>query len=163
MSNIVQIDSRSVDETLNNLSDTDTVNKILFDAVKEGARVLQNNTIKSFKSALGASADHISRWNNQPFWSGIRVKDEKPYVTSIVHIMGDHRLKWFEKGTNDRKTKGRKIVGYNRNRRVREGKGHDTGRIAGRYFFKQTVQSSESSIMDTITRSINNALETIMK
>ena len=77
--------------------------------------------------------------------------------------MNDFRMKLFEKGTKQRTTKGRKIVGYINSRRLkREGKGHNTGSIKPLYFFKQARQN-ETAINDAITQSINNALSKLNK
>lgn len=160
--NDVKIDSAEVDRLLNNLSDTDQLNKILFDAVKAGARVLQQNTKQSFRSVMGGVASNVSRFTRKPFEDGITMKTDRTYVEAKVSIMADPRLKWFETGTQDRYTKGRKIVGYSgtkRNRLQREGKGHWTGRIEGRNFFKKARSSSETAIDEAIIKSINNALE----
>ena len=67
---------------------------------------------------------------------GVKLKADKAYTEISVHIMGDYRLKWFEKGTKPRKTKGHKITGYNRSRRIRSGKGGNRGSIRPLYFFK---------------------------
>lgn len=161
--NDVKIDSADVDQLLNSLSDTDLLNKILFDAVKAGARVLRENTKRSFRSEMGSVAEHVSRWTNKPFSDGVIMSTDKAYNEAKVSIMGDHRMKWFETGTQDRYTKGRKIVGYQRNRAIREGKGHWTGRIKENNFFQKARTSSETAIDDAIIQSINNALEKLNK
>ena len=164
--NDVKIDSREVDQLLDNLADTDLMNKIIFEAVKAGAKVLQENTKKSFRAEMGGVASNISRYTRKPFEDGVIVSTDKVYVEAKVSIMGDHRMKWFEKGTQDRYTKGRKIVGYSgtkRNRLQREGKGHYTGRIDGNNFFRKARSSSETAIEDAIKQSINNALEKLNK
>lgn len=161
--NDVKIDSTDVDQLLNSLSDTDLLNKILFDAVKAGARVLRENTKRSFRSEMGSVAEHVSRWTNKPFSDGVIMSTDKAYNEAKVSIMGDHRMKWFETGTQDRYTKGRKIVGYQRNRAIREGKGHWTGRIKENNFFQKARSSSETAIDDAIIQSINNALEKLNK
>lgn len=160
--NDVKIDSAEVDRLLDSLSDTDLLNKIIFEAVKAGARVLRDKTKQSFRSEMGGVASNVSRFTRKPFEDGITMKTDKAYVEASVSIMGDQRLKWFETGTQDRYTKGRKIVGYSgtkRNRLQREGKGHWTGRIKENYFFKKARSSSETAIDDAIKQSINNALE----
>lgn len=161
--NDVKIDSAEVDQLLDSLSDTDLLNKILFEAVKAGARVLRESTKRSFRSEMGGVADHVSRWTNKPFSDGVTMSTDKAYNETKVSIMGDHRMKWFEKGTQDRYTNGRKIVGYQRNRAIREGKGHWTGRIKENKFFRKARSSSETAIDDAITQSINNALEKLNK
>lgn len=164
--NDVRIDSADVDRLLNSLSDTDLINKILFDAVKAGARVLRDNTKQSFRSEMGGVASNVSRFTRKPFEDGITMKSDRNYSEAKVSIMGEPRLKWFETGTQDRYTKGRKIVGYSgtkRNRLQREGKGHWTGRIKENHFFKKARSSSETAIDDAIKQSINNALEKLNK
>ncbi|MBR5012899.1 MAG: hypothetical protein IKY15_03055, partial [Clostridia bacterium] len=114
-----------------------------------------------FRQKVGEAATHYSRFIRKPFDEGITVKADKSYCEATVSIMGDPRLKWFEKGTNDRYTKGRKITGYaqgQRNRLKREGKGHWTGRIGANYFFKEARQNT-NIIDDAMTQSINNALK----
>lgn len=158
MNNVVQIDSRQVDELLNALSDDDFKRKVLFDAVKEGAKTLQQNTKKLFRQSMGDSATHYSKYIRKPFEDGVTVKGDKAYIEATVSILNDFRMKFFEKGTRQRTTKGRKIVGYaERHRLKREGKGHNTGSIKPLYFFRQARQN-ESAINDAITQSINNAL-----
>lgn len=166
MSNTASIDSREVDQLLNSLSDTDLLNKILFDSIKAGARVLRDKTKQSFRSEMGGVASNVSRFTRKQFEDGITMKADKTYSEAKVSIMGDPRMKWFETGTQDRYTKGRKIVGYSgtkRNRLQREGKGHWTGRIKENNFFQKARSSSETAIDDAITQSINNALEKLNK
>ena len=157
MNDTVKIDSTQVDNLLDTLDDQEVKNNILFEAVKAGAKVLQQATKNYFRQKVGEAATHYSRFIQRPFEDGIIVKADKSYCEAKVSIMGDHRLKWFEKGTNDRYTKGRKIVGYQRNRAIREGKGHWTGRMTGQYFFRDARQST-NIIDDAMIQSINNAL-----
>lgn len=160
--NTVNIDSTSVDRLLDALDDPDVKNKILFDAVNEGAKVLQSKTIDFFRARVGEVAEHISRWKNRPFWQGITTSKDKAYCETKVSIMGDHRLKWFEKGTQDRYTKGYKIVGYQRNRRVREGKGHWVGRMTDNNFFRD-ARKETSAIDAAMEQSIRTALSKLNK
>ena len=74
--NDVKIDSREVDQLLDNLADTDLMNKIIFEAVKAGAKVLQENTKKSFRAEMGGVASNISRYTRKPFEDGIIVSTE---------------------------------------------------------------------------------------
>ena len=165
MSN-VNINSTAVDSLLNQLGDKEQANRILFNAVKDGARVLQQTTKNFFKRAMGESANHISRHTNKPFADGVTLKSDKSYIEATVSIMGDHRMKWFELGTRNRYTKGRKIVGYAKGRKLRlerEGKGHFTGSIVGKYFFRAARQSGNGAVNDAIKQSINNALSKLGK
>lgn len=164
MNNTVNIDSKEVDQLLNNLADTDELNKILFDAVKEGAKTLQKKTKQIFRMKVGGVASSISRFTRKPFEDGITMKTDKGFTEATVSIMGEPKLKWFEKGTNDRYTKGYKITGYaqgKRNRLQREGKGHWTGKMTDKNFFRDARQGND--VNDAIIESINNALEKLNK
>lgn len=157
MSDIVSIDSHEVDQLLNALSDQDFKNEILFNAVKEGAKVLQENAQNYFKSSV-KGANHYSPYIRKPLYEGVSVKADKPYCTVSVSIMNDFRMKFFEKGTAERMTKGRKIVGYiNRRRLKREGKGHATGSIKPTYFFRR-ARENDAPINEAIEQSITQAL-----
>lgn len=163
MNNIVTIDSKQVDELLDTLSDDEFKRKVLFDAVKEGAKALQQNTKKLFRQSMGDSATHYSKYIRKPFEEGVSVKGDKAYIEASVSILNDFRMKFFEKGTRERTTKGRKIVGYITSHRLkREGKGHNTGSIKPLYFFKK-ARENETAINDAITQSINNALSKLNK
>lgn len=163
MNNIVTIDSKQVDGLLDTLSDDEFKRKVLFDAVKEGAKALQQNTKKLFRQSMGDSATHYSKYIRKPFEDGVTVKGDKAYIEASVSIMNDFRMKFFEKGTRERTTKGRKIVGYITSHRLkREGKGHNTGSIKPLYFFRKARQN-ETAINDAITQSINNALSKLNK
>ena len=162
-SHVAKIDSRQVDDVLKALSDDELKRKILFDAIKKGAQTLQQDTKKLFRQSMGESASHYSKYIRKPFEDGVTVKGDKAYIEASVSIMNDFRMKFFEKGTKQRTTKGRKIVGYiNSHKLKREGKGHNTGSIKPLYFFKQARQN-ETAIKDAIMQSINNALRKLSK
>ena len=164
MNDTVKIDTTQVDNLLDTLDDQEVKNNILFEAVKAGAKVLQQTTKNYFRQKVGEAATHYSRFIQKPFEDGIIVKTDKSYCEAKVSIMGDHRLKWFEKGTQDRYTKGRKIVGYasgRGNKLKREGKGHWTGRMTGQYFFRDARQET-NRIDEAMAQSINNALNKLM-
>lgn len=164
MNNSVDINSTQVDQLLDTLDDQDVKNQILFEAVKAGAKALQQTTKNYFRQKVGEAATHISRFIRKPFEDGITVKADKSYCEASVSIMGDPRLKWFEKGTGARYTKGRKITGYaqgRRNRLQREGKGHYTGQMTANYFFKAARQDS-NIIDEAIQQSINNAINKLI-
>jgi hypothetical protein len=163
MNNAVTIDSTQVDRLLDALDDPEVKNKILFDGIVAGAKVLQQTTKNYFRQKVGEAATHYSRYIQKPFEDGIIVKTDKAYCEAKVSLMGEHRIKWFEKGTNPRYTKGRKITGYTtRHRAVREGKGHYTGQMTPKYFFKDARQDT-NAIDDAIAESINNALSNLDK
>ena len=160
---VAKIDSRQVDDLLNALSDDELKRKILFDGIKAGAKVLQQNTQKLFRQSMGESASHFSKYIRKPFEDGVTVKGDKAYIEASVSIMNDFRMKFFEKGTKQRTTKGRKITGYTeKHRLIREGKGHNTGAIKPLYFFRRARQN-ETGIRYAIEKSIDNALNKLNK
>lgn len=163
MNNVAQLDSTQIDELLNTLSDDEFRRKLLFDAVKAGAKTLQQNTKKLFRQSMGDSATHYSKYIRKPFEDGITVKGDKAYIEASVSILNDFRMKFFENGTKQRTTKGRKIVGYVSSRKLkREGKGHNTGSIKPLNFFKQ-ARENETAITDAMIKSINNAFRKLNK
>lgn len=154
--NVVTIDSTQVDRMLDTLGDENLQKKILYNAVIAGGVKVVENATQNLKSSMGSSADSMA--------GGITVKGDKAYTTAKVSIMKDHRLKWFEKGTNDRVTKGRKITGIDesssRYALKREGKGHYTGKIKPTYFFRRAAQNT-TAIDEAMYRSIDNALRNL--
>lgn len=154
MSN-VEIDSSQVDRLLDTLSDEQVKRDILFNAVKAGGEALRQNTLTNLAS---------SNFNSAPLRKGVTLKGDKAYTEATVSIMGDYRLKWFEKGTQARYTKGSKILGVDENSSryalKRTGKPRYTGRIKPHYFFKE-ARENESAITEAITQSIDNALRSL--
>jgi hypothetical protein len=59
-----------------------------------------------------------------------------------VHIMKEFRLKWFEKGTQTRKTN----------------KGYKRGSIQPKWFFRSAVQQREKEVENTLDENIRNSI-----
>lgn len=137
-----EIDDTQVQNLLNQLSDENR-RKVLFNAIKKGAQVLQRNTINNLKVALGTGANSSGKLG-KPITQGVKLTTEKAYNEVKVHIMGDYRLKWFEKGTKERLTK----------------KGASRGSIKPLYFFR-TARQNESEIDSAIFRSLDEQLNKI--
>ncbi len=155
MNDNVNIDSAQVDKLLDTLADDNIKRDIMFKAVKAGGEVLKQNTLQNLRS---------SDFNSSSMEKGVIVKGDKAYTEATVSIMGDYKLKWFEKGTKARYTKGAKITGIDENSRryalKRTGKPRYTGSIKPHYFFKSARQN-ESAITEAITQSIDNALRNL--
>ena len=79
-------------------------NKTFKKATLKAAQALTQETKSEFKKAVGAVANHRNYWNGKTLQSGIKYRSANS-STYKVHIMGDFRLKFFESGTNVRKTK----------------------------------------------------------
>ncbi|MBD5252316.1 MAG: hypothetical protein HDS49_04715 [Bacteroides sp.] len=54
------------------------------------------------RAKLGTGATSPNRWNGKTMESGVRLKADKDYCEVSVSILGDFRLKFFEKGTAQR-------------------------------------------------------------
>ena len=101
------------------------------------------NTINNLKVALGTGANSSGKLG-KPITQGVKLTTEKAYNEVKVHIMGDFRLKFFEKGTKERLTK----------------KGASRGSIKPLYFFR-TARQNESEIDSAIFRSLDEQLNKI--
>ncbi len=134
MSN-VQVNDTQVQNLFNALDD-DSRKQILFTALKKGGQKLTSLTKQSLRSSLGTGARTPNRWNGKTMESGIKLKADKDYCEVSVSILGDFRLKFFEKGTQLRRTRR---TGANR------------GQIRPLYFFRQARQQDIDSV-------INNSL-----
>lgn len=141
MSN-VQVDDTSVQNLFNSL-DSESSKKILFTALKKGGQKLTNLTKTQLKASLGQGASTPNRWNGKTMVSGVRMKADKDYCEVSVSILGDFRLKFFEKGTAIRRTRR---------------SGANRGSIKPLYFFKSARQQD---IGETINNSITESLKRI--
>lgn len=138
------VDSSQVDQLLNQLQ-PDTIQDIIFKAIKKGADTLKAKTISNLrKPSLN---------------KGVKVRPNRTANEVSVNIMGDYRLKWFEKGTKERYTRGHKVTGYSDSRHLRRtGQGGYRGKIVAEHFFQSARADEESfynSMMASITESLN--------
>lgn len=156
MSNVT-IDSSKVDELLGKLSPENNRN-IIHKALLKGGKYLQSKTIENLRRGQTKSgtlkADSMVK--------GVKLKSDKDYGEVTVHIMGDYRLKWFEKGNKkDRFTKGHRVTGYLTRRLLkRSGKGGNRGKISAINFFSR-ARADESGITTSVHSSIEESLKRI--
>ena len=146
--NNVQVEDSQVIDLFAALDEKNRSN-ILFKALKKGAEHLRDQTKIQLRTKLPNSAS---------MEKGVRLKPDKAYSEISVHIMGDYRLKWFEKGTKLRKTKGHKVAGYEGRHLKRTGKGGNRGKIDSLHFFRDARQKN---IDDIISKSITEQLKQI--
>lgn len=140
MSNVT-VDNKAVLNLFEQLNE-DNRKSILFKALKKGGERLVNDTRAQLREQLGQGATTPNRWNGKTMESGIKLRGERDYCEVAVNIMGDFRLKFFEKGTKQRLTSK-----SNANR----------GSITALNFF-QRARANETNITDNINSSINNSL-----
>ena len=143
--NSVSVDDSAVRNLFQAL-DEESRKRILFTALKAGGEKLLSETKMQLRSKLGSGATSPNRWNGRTMESGIRLKADKDYCEVDVNVMGDFRLKFFEKGTKLRQTK----------------KKANRGSIKGLYFF-QAARSKADEITTIINSSLAESLKRISK
>ena len=147
----VTLDTSKVDKLLNNLESANR-QKIITEALRRGGQVAQQNVKQSLRAKVGSSAQSLEK--------GIRLKVDKAYSEVTLHIMGDYRLKWFEKGTKPKYTKGHKTDGYLSNHRLkRTGKGGYRGQMVATHFFREGL--NEQAIGTAITDYLDKELTSL--
>ena len=143
--NNVSVDDSAVRNLFQTL-DEESRKRILFTALKAGGEKLLSETKVQLRSKLGSGATSPNRWNGKTMESGIRLRADKDYCDVAVNVMGDFRLKFFEKGTKLRQTK----------------KKANRGSIKGLYFF-QAARSKADEITTIINSSLAVSLKRISK
>ncbi len=139
---ILEIDARQVYRMFANLS-LKNQTKAHREALKKGSSILVTAARRNLRKELGTTATKKASKTGKSLQSGIRYWVGKQGNFAKVHIMGDYRLKWFEKGTDSRKTKN---------------KGLNRGRISGRYFFKEAKSQTEAKVFNSITDYLKKAI-----
>lgn len=158
----MEVDDSSIKEVLDKLTDDDFIKKqVLLNSLKKGGQVLREETIQKLRSKLGEGADRKSKRLEYPMTKGVRVITDKEYEEVIVSIMKDFRLKWFEKGTTERFTKGkitgRTMVGK-RVKYTRDNNKVYRGKIGGLGFFGEALNQSEGAIITAINTAFENEI-----
>ena len=155
-----EINSDSVDFLLNILDDEEKKRQMLYKSVIAGGKVLQGVAKQYFKQRMGDAATHVSPYMKKPFEDGIILKGDKAYLEARVSIMKDFRMKFFEKGTEDRyiKQKGHSDLQRGRHQ-TNTGKPNYRGRITAKWFFKDARNNSAAGINDAMMKSIDNSLK----
>jgi hypothetical protein len=142
---------------------------------------------KQYINLNNINSDDLYSYRGKGFKKAVRIKivDAKSSPYAKVHIMGDFRLKFFELGTKERKTKGRitslMISNYGRDANKRKkssvrkgikarlfrdgytGRGHDTGRIKPTHFFRTAQQLTERRIFDNMEKEMTKQILRIAK
>lgn len=147
--NNVKIDDSKVYDLFDAL-DEDARKDILMKALRKAAKELQEGARDSLRQRIGSKASSPNWWNGKSLDSGIKLRADKDYTEVNVNIMGDFRLKFFEKGTKERYTD----KGYYRGRmgNSKEGSSNYLN------FFKS---ARDKDYTDTITSSISQSLNRI--
>jgi hypothetical protein len=135
----------------------------------EASRILVRETRKQLRGVRtksgSLSTKTKSKWTGKTLESGVRYKIAKNAKESKVHIMGDFRLKFFELGTKDRRTKGYRVVGKHwvggRIYKERKGSGGFRGRIEASKFFAKGKEMSERQVFASMDQIFSKHVEKI--
>lgn len=135
----------------------------------EASRILVLETKKQLRGVRtkrgSLSTKTKNKWNGKTLESGVRYKVDKNGKEAKVHIMGDFRLRFFELGTKDRRTKGHRVTGkYWKGARVykiRAGKGGFRGRIEASKFFAKGKELTEKKVFSTVDQIFSKHVEKI--
>lgn len=157
------VENQKLDSILNKLDDEELKNKIIYQALINGGKVLQETSKKYFRERMGEAATHVSKWTSKPFVEGIVIKGDKAYCEARVSIMKDHRMKWFEKGTKDRYTQNK---GHSDSKRKKKntntGKSNYRGKVTAKWFFKDARTNSINEVNQVIITTIDNGIKKIL-
>lgn len=123
---------------------SDDIRAAIAKALRKGANVLVKRVRANLKST-GIKVDNDMK-------KGVKSKVDKTYLEAKVHIMGDYRLKWIEKGTKERylKKKTNKFGD-----RIRRGKMPKEG---GKYFFKNSL-TNLTDVEEAIDSTLDNFVD----
>ena len=145
--NNVQIDDKQVLNLFDSLNE-ETNKRILIDALKKAGKELSAQTKANLKARLGEKATSPNRWDGRTLEDGIRLRVDKDYTEAVVNILGDFRLKFFEKGTKSRYTR----KGFYRGAMGSSKEGNSNYR---NFFRDARDKDYTASIMESISKSLN--------
>lgn len=157
MSKVCDIDTKDLDNILDNLNE-DNRNKALFTSIIKGGQELVKETKQELKRVLPKA--------NSQMVSGVKLKKDKSYQEVTVHIMGDYRLKWFEMGTEERYL--RKPLPRKEDTRYKYKSGSTNtgglpyrGKINKLEFFKTARENSQMTgkVIETLIKEIDKLLK----
>ena len=131
-------------------------------ALRRAANILVRETRSQLKSKLGRKANSRNWWNNRTLASGIKSSADKEGKTAKVHIMGDFRLKFFEMGTDKRKTTGSNIASVRGRTPIRrQKKPAGRGRIEPKNFFSIAKRNKEQEIFGLLDKLISESIQRV--
>lgn len=159
MNDNVEIDDSQVQNLFARLTSKDQ-KKAMKSALRKAASILVKKTKSNLKQVVKNSTKKSTKYGTS-LQSGVKSKVDKEGKEAEVHIMGDFRLKFFEKGTQPRTTKGYRIVGKEGRNLIREGKGSNKGAITAKYFFKNAQDQTEKQIFDNLTNLLTISIKKI--
>ena len=145
----IKVDDKQVLEALTRLS-FKKMNKAYKDGMKKSLDpILKQTKMNLRKSGIrNVNQPYISKKTGRKFPSMLQGVRTSVYIGDTedsygkVHIMKEFRLKWFEKGTQLRKTD----------------KGWNRGSITGKWFFASAVTQRSKEAMDSLDENIRESI-----
>lgn len=114
-------------------------------AAKDSMKILLTEAQGNIKNATVRKGDPLKY---KSMYKGISLMPYKKAVGANVNVLKDHRLKWFESGTKERRTK----------------KGRYTGKIIKTQFFKKANDSKIDEVYTVLEQKISeNIVKTFNK
>ena len=160
MSENVQVNMESLRAMLSEL-EPKHMKKVRREVLKKSASKLVTATRRNLKSVT-KHANGRNWWNNKTLQSGIRYRINKDVSEVKIHIMGDYRLIFLEKGTALRYTTGhssKSVRGKKPSHRQKR-KAY-RGKINAKWFFKNAREQKSKEIESEINLEISKAIEKI--
>ena len=119
-------------------------------ALSKALSILIKQAKANLKGKVNDAPTERSNWKRKtrrPIMKGIRSSIDRDAIEGKAHIMGDFRLKWFEKGTVERWGK------KNPNKY--------SGRIKPLWFFKSAREQKESEISKQMEQILSQSIRKI--
>lgn len=113
-------------------------------ALRKGSDILLKAARQSLRTVT-KGYNHPNWWNGKTLESGIKYSRQKDSDTAKVHILGDFRLKFWELGTQLRRTKA----------------GASRGVHKRHSFFQPAINSKMSEVEDSMGRLFSESIDKI--
>jgi hypothetical protein len=136
MSKVFSMDDKGLLELFDTLSDKDFTSKVIMKALQDTGKDLVERTKDNLRKSMGAKSSSKGK-HKKSLIEGVRMKTDKIYDSVTIDILGEYRLKWFEKGTKARYTKKKQY----------------RGQLKPLYFFQNAI-SDESRIVNNIKENV---------
>lgn len=150
MSAGVEFDDKQVLMMLNNLTGKE-IKKAAVSTLRKAGNILARKTVQNFKATgIGLATvrkETIKKRNGKTKLVTRRiasVRVDRKKLSAKVHIMDDYRVKWFEKGTRERKWIRPPFK--------------ESGKIEPQWFFRDAQNQTESKIFSTIDKELSKQI-----
>ena len=148
ISGSITVDDKEVIKALSNLS-FKQMNKAYRNGMKKSLDPILKQTKQNLRNSgiRNVNKPYIGK-NGKKYISMLQGVKTSVYIGDTedsygkVHIMKEFRLKWFEKGTQLRKTR----------------KGYNRGSIKPKWFFATAVRQKQNEVVNTLDENIRNSI-----